>query len=187
MKLVNLVLVSLLAFAAGWIGFMLGEHRLELADMRDSQTALLEGLSRQMDDLAQRFEDRPAHAREKAARADGEPADSSREVAQALAGMQATLASMGREQPTMAGLDSAPAVARDDAALATWAGQLREDPTAWREHFGWSYESALEHFGVPDEVLHDGSAVSWAYKAGIDGFTLRFVDGGLVGAAAAER
>jgi hypothetical protein len=187
MKLVNLVLVSLLAFAAGWIGFMLGEHRIELADMRDSQTALLEGLSRQVDDLAQRSEGRPAMALEKFAQADAPTADSSRDVAQALAGMQATLASMAREQPTMAGLDTAPAAVRDEAQLAAWAAQLRQDPAAWRAHFGWSYESALSHLGAPDDVLHDDGAVCWSYKAGADGFTLRFVDGGLVGASVAER
>jgi len=188
MKLVHLILVCLLAFAAGWIGYMLGEQRLELADLRDSQTALLEGLSRQVDDLAQRFEDRPARAREQAAQADAAAAaDSSREMAKELAGLHVKLAALSNDSSGMAGLDAAPAAKRDDAALAQWAAQLRHDPEAWREKFGCSYERALATFGAPDDVLQDDGAVCWSYSTESDGFTLRFVDGGLVGASAAER
>jgi len=189
MKLVNLVLVTMLAFAAGWIGYMMGEQRLELADLRDSQTALLEGLSRQVDDVAQRFEGRPALAREtSAAAADAPAGDSEHEMAKALYTLQDTLAAMSHKQTGMAGLDTVPAAPRDDAALAAWAGKIGHDPGAWRECFGWSYARALSTFGAPDSVSPDSGAVCWTYTpASADGFTLSFVDGGLVGAWASAR
>jgi len=203
MKLVHLTMVCLLAFAAGWIGYMLGEQRLELSDLRDSQTALLEGLSRQVDDLAQRFEGKPALADDGssvaadpmdasdapvAPAAAPEPTDSMHAMAAALSGVQDSLAAMSQERSSMAGLDAVPAAPRDDAALAAWAGKIGHDPAAWRECFGWSYARALSTFGAPDSVAPDAGAICWTYTpASADGFTLSFVDGGLVGAWASAR
>lgn len=65
MKFVHVLLVGLLAFACGWIGFLLGDQRMELSRLRDSHTSLLEGLSRQVDDLSHRLDDAPALARER--------------------------------------------------------------------------------------------------------------------------
>ena len=200
MKLVHLTMVCLLAFAAGWIGYMLGEQRLELSDLRDSQTALLEGLSRQVDDLAQRFEGRPALADDGSSR-DVETADAvdtpaaapastdpMHAMATALTGLQKSMTAMSRQHNGMAGLDSVKAAPRDDAALAAWAGKIGHDPGAWRECFGWSYARALATFGAPDSVSPDSGAVCWTYSPGsADGFTLSFVDGGLVGAWASAR
>ncbi len=64
MKFVHVLLVGLLAFACGWIGFMLGDQRLELSHLRDSHTTLLEGLSRQVEEVSRRLDDAPAMARE---------------------------------------------------------------------------------------------------------------------------
>ena len=200
MKLVHLTMVCLLAFAAGWIGYMLGEQRLELSDLRDSQTALLEGLSRQVDDLAQRFESQPALADDgstETADATDAPtapaaapasADPMRAMATALTGLQKSVTAMSSEHSGMAGLDSVKAAPRDDAALAAWAGKISHDPGAWRECFGWSYARALATFGAPDSVAPDSGSVCWTYTpASADGFTLSFVDGGLVGAWASAR
>src|SRR5262245_27923237 len=198
MKLVHLTMVCLLAFAAGWIGYMLGEQRLELSDLRDSQTALLEGLSRQVDDLAQRFEDQPALADDgssdsaAASVAQSAPvapaADSMHAMAAALSGLQSSVTEMSHQRTGMAGLDSVKAAPRDDAALTAWAGKIGHDPGAWRECFGWSYARALSTFGAPDSVSPDGGAICWTYTpAAADGFTLSFIDGGLVGAWASAR
>ena len=200
MKLIHLTLMCLLAFAAGWIGYMLGEQRLELSDLRDSQTALLEGLSRQVDDLAQRYEDRPALAFDgstdaaDATASTGAPAaapaptDSMHAMATALSGLQSSLKAISRQRSGMAGLDAVPAAPRDDSKLSEWSAKLGRDPSAWRECFGWSYARALSTFGAPDNVSQDGGAVCWTYTpASADGFTLSFIDGGLVGACASAR
>lgn len=200
MKLVHLTMVCLLAFAAGWIGYMMGEQRLELSDLRDSQTALLEGLSRQVDDLAQRFDEQPALADDGssedaagmqasvASAAPAAPDDSMNAMAAALTGLQDSVDAMSHQHSGMAGLDSVRAAKRDDAALAAWAGKIGHDPGAWRECFGWSYARALSTFGAPDSVTPDGGAVCWTYSpASADGFTLSFIDGGLVGAWASAR
>lgn len=65
MKFVHVLLVGLLAFACGWIGFLLGDQRMELSRLRDSHTTLLEGLSRQVDDLSHRMDGGAALARER--------------------------------------------------------------------------------------------------------------------------
>ncbi|HEX5008893.1 MAG TPA: hypothetical protein VFY71_00730 [Planctomycetota bacterium] len=200
MKLVHLTMVCLLAFAAGWIGYMLGEQRLELSDLRDSQTALLEGLSRQVDDLAQRFDgertaladDGSSDAAEQmdapATAAPAAPSDPMRAVAVALTSLQSSMTEMSHQRSGMAGLDAVSAAPRDEAALAAWAGTIGRDPGAWRACFGWSYARALSTFGAPDSVSPDGGAVCWTYTpASASGFTLSFVDGGLVGAWASAR
>ncbi len=65
MKFVHVLLVGLLAFACGWIGFMLGDQRMELSRLRDSHTTLLEGLSRQVEEVSRRLDETPALARER--------------------------------------------------------------------------------------------------------------------------
>ncbi len=67
MKFVHVLLVGLLAFACGWIGFLVGDQRVELSHLRDSHTSLLEGLSRQVEEVSRRLDAGPALAREREA------------------------------------------------------------------------------------------------------------------------
>ena len=203
-------LLIALAFAVtcGWMGYVVGEARGDLTATRDSHTALLEGLSRQVDQLGEQVAhasegfpgfarsvpqpvERPAPAPQPAPPPAAQAAlpltvDAAAELHDAVTELRRAVDALAGASSVLArGPQDGPAPPADLAALKANAIS-RSTEEVMGEHFGWSPRDLLARYGRPDQVRAEDRYVYWSYDVPLQGgataqAVFKFLDGALIG------